>query len=64
MYTYIKISRSAYIDGSTAFANPSFAQLPCPPNKQTGECIFISYLIFSEGAAPGEQGVVSFSKSN
>ena len=51
-------------DGSTAFANPSFTQLPCPPNKQTGACIFISYFIFSEGAAPGEQGVVSFFKSN
>ena len=51
-------------DGSTAFANPSFTQLPCSPNKQTGACIFISYFIFSEGAAPGEQGVVSFFKSN
>ncbi len=62
--------------GSTAIGNPSFQIVPCPmkvqvqavtPGKREGvvqyNCIFISYFIFSEGAADGESGVVVFYKN-
>ena len=47
--------------GSTAIANPSWHIVPCP--DQSSKCIFVSYFIFSEGAAPGEAGVLAFVKS-
>ena len=48
--------------GSTAFGNPSFTTLPCPSDVDK-TCIFVAYFVFSEGAAPGEAGVVTFYKS-
>eukprot|EP00040_Diaphanoeca_grandis_P022985 m.124399 g.124399 ORF g.124399 m.124399 type:complete len:424 (-) comp29059_c0_seq1:105-1376(-) len=60
--------------GSFAFGNPSFKLVRCPPtaNVQAANistdashvgdemCIFVSYFAFSEGAQPGEAGVVAF----
>ena len=45
--------------GSTAFGNPSFSKVPCP-GAPTKRCMFVSYFLFSEGAKPGEAGVVAF----
>lgn len=53
--------------GSTAFGNPSVQLVNCPGSALTsnnvtltGSCAFVSYFIFSEGAAPGEAGPVAF----
>ena len=49
--------------GSSAVANPSFRKLSCPgSNDETPKCIFVAYFIFGEGAAPGESGVLAFTK--
>ena len=47
--------------GSTAFGNPSWHKVPCP-NGGGGTCLFVSYFVFSEGAAGGEAGVLGFVK--
>ena len=39
--------------------------MPCPSDTLPGreaDCIFVSYFVFSEGAAPGEAGVLAFVK--
>ena len=49
--------------GSCAFGNPAFAVLDCPENNSSSFpklCLFVSYFIFSEGAAPNEAGVCTF----
>ena len=47
--------------GSTAFGNPSWTMLPCPSSPSSSSlCLFVSYFLFSEGAAPGEAGVCAF----
>ena len=46
--------------GSTAFGNPSWHHVPCPGSG--GNCVFVSYFIFGEGAKPGEGGVLGFVK--
>ena len=49
--------------GSTAFGNPSWTMLPCPSSSSSSSsssCLFVSYFLFSEGAAPGEAGVCAF----
>ena len=51
--------------GSTAFGNPSFKVVPCPSSGTdgdwlVGDCVFVSFFAFGEGAAPGEAGVVAF----
>lgn len=51
--------------GSTAFGNPSWTVLPCPGAYAAGHgggppCLFVSYFLFGEGAAPGEAGVCAF----
>jgi hypothetical protein len=52
--------------GSTAFGNPSWTVLPCPgasaggPGGPSPSCLFVSYFLFGEGAAPGEAGVCAF----
>jgi len=47
--------------GSRAVGNPSFSVLPCPPGSGgEGSCLFVSYFLFSEGAAQGEAGVCVF----
>ena len=49
--------------GSTAVGNPSYTKLPCPSDlKAENMCIFVSYFLFGEGAAPGEAGVAAFFK--
>jgi hypothetical protein len=55
--------------GSTAFGNPAWHIVPCPSNNgqafanmQSKECLFVSYFLFGEGAAPGEAGVAAFYK--
>lgn len=55
--------------GSTAFGNPSWTALNCPKTGQAANtsfgssCIFVSYFLFSEGAKPGEAGVLAFWKA-
>ena len=53
--------------GSTAIGNPSWHLLPCPGMQELvgvgGDCIFVSYFVFGEGAAPGEAGVLAFWKT-
>eukprot|EP00605_Chrysophyceae_sp_TOSAG23-4_P001391 GSChrysophyteH1.ASY1.ANO1.1511.1 assembled CDS len=44
--------------GSTAFGNPSWTILNCNGR----DCLFVSYFLFSEGAADGEAGVCVFVK--
>lgn len=46
--------------GSTAFGNPSVVVLQCPGGRDGGQCVFVSYFIFGEGAAPGEAGNLVF----
>ena len=46
--------------GSVAFGNPSWTALPCPAGVGGSSCLFVSYFLFSEGAAPGEAGVCAF----
>ena len=54
---------------STAVGNPSWHKVPCPSfsdNESYAKeewCVFISYFLFGEGAAPGEAGVLSFVKT-
>jgi|EP00945_MAST-04E_sp_MAST-4E-sp1_P002858 hypothetical protein len=48
--------------GSTAIGNPSWHLLPCPGEGAEDNCIFVSYFVFGEGAAPGEAGVLAFWK--
>lgn len=54
--------------GSTAIGNPSWHAVPCPsaawiPGRNADlDCVFVSYFVFSEGAAPGEAGVLAFVK--
>ena len=45
--------------GSSSFGNPSFKLVPCP-GSAAAQCVFVSYFAFSQGAAPGEAGVVAF----
>lgn len=45
--------------GSTAFGNPSFSIVKCP-NDPLNKCLFVSYFLFGEGAAPGEGGSCIF----
>ena len=45
---------------STAFGNPSFKVVPCPGKQANEQCVFVSFFAFSQGAAPGESGVVAF----
>ena len=46
---------------STAFGNPAVAVVDCPPGSGGGgKCVFVSYFLFGEGAAPGEAGTCVF----
>lgn len=50
--------------GSYAFANPGVEIVNCPSNSgiNSQNCIFVSYFVFGEGAAPGEGGSLIFYK--
>jgi hypothetical protein len=45
---------------SAAFGNPSLHHVPCPSGG--GNCVFVSYFIFGEGAKAEEGGVLGFVK--
>ena len=60
--SYVKMLNISTHGGSTAIGNPSWHLLPCPVGKPAN-CIFISYFVFSEGAAPGEAGVLALWKT-
>eukprot|EP00756_Hemistasia_phaeocysticola_P058758 Hpha_TRINITY_DN35413_c0_g1::TRINITY_DN35413_c0_g1_i1::g.83401::m.83401 len=50
--------------GSTSLGNPSWHVVPCPGGVKGGQgCLFVSYFIFGEGAAPGEAAVLAFYKA-
>ena len=51
--------------GSIAVANPSFTLVSCPHHSAADEstCLFVSYFLFSEGAAEGEAGSWPFTSA-